>query len=185
MSPGSRPGLRKNRCPQTCFLQLISLQRDEGTPVLRRLELPFTSSPRQVTTHPKTLPCPLSVSTSLSSPCTFITLHRLHTTQACAWKYLPPPQSRPLWEANVYMLHCITHRSSAKTPSHSEAPKHKIHREIRSPLRFSMGMDGEGVSACPTQSTIAGNKPTEMRGLSPRSLQTLGTGGTRHLHRHV
>lgn len=61
----------------------------------------------------------------------------------------------------------------------------QIHGEMRSPLMFRMGMDGEGVSACPTQPMISGNKPTKMSKLSPRSLKTLGTGGTRHLHRHV
>lgn len=36
-----------------------------------------------------------------------------------------PSIKTSLWEVSVYVLHCITHWSNAKTPSHSEAPKHK------------------------------------------------------------
>lgn len=52
VSPGSWPGLRKNRSPQTCSLQLLSLQRDEDTPTLpRRLELPLILSPSHHTSQ--------------------------------------------------------------------------------------------------------------------------------------
>lgn len=96
-----------------------------------------------------------------------------------AWTYLPPTLPSPPWEADVSILLCTTYWHGVKTPSRLEAPKHKIQREIRSPLMFRVRMDGWGISCFPHSANYL-RKPAKKTGsLSPITLKTLGTGDTK------